>query len=71
MVQAGDTGRDFEHCQELQRKLDDVDSVSEYFFSSLFFSIIIYLYYFCIIIQNCSKIQIKKFDFVLLGYESR
>lgn len=36
MVQAGDTGRDFEHCQELQRKLDDVDSVSQYFFSSLF-----------------------------------
>ncbi|XP_031334782.1 spectrin beta chain, non-erythrocytic 1 isoform X2 [Photinus pyralis] len=26
MVQAGDTGRDFEHCQALQRKLDDVDS---------------------------------------------
>lgn len=30
MVQAGDTGRDFEHCQSLQRKLDDVDSVSNY-----------------------------------------
>lgn len=28
MVQAGDTGKDFEHCQALQRKLDDVDSVS-------------------------------------------
>ncbi|KAF5308651.1 hypothetical protein FQR65_LT06112 [Abscondita terminalis] len=26
MVQAGDTGRDYEHCQALQRKLDDVDS---------------------------------------------
>ncbi|XP_054722410.1 spectrin beta chain, non-erythrocytic 5-like [Uloborus diversus] len=26
MVQAGDTGKDFEHCQALQRKLDDVDS---------------------------------------------
>ncbi|CAG9824099.1 unnamed protein product [Phaedon cochleariae] len=26
MVQAGDTGRDYEHCQLLQRKLDDVDS---------------------------------------------
>lgn len=26
MIQAGDTGRDYEHCQELQRKLDDVDS---------------------------------------------
>ncbi|XP_049846907.1 spectrin beta chain, non-erythrocytic 1 isoform X2 [Schistocerca gregaria] len=26
MVQAGDTGRDYEHCLELQRKLDDVDS---------------------------------------------
>ncbi|KAK4883333.1 hypothetical protein RN001_006652 [Aquatica leii] len=26
MVQASDTGRDYEHCQALQRKLDDVDS---------------------------------------------
>ncbi|XP_066591797.1 spectrin beta chain, non-erythrocytic 5 isoform X2 [Prorops nasuta] len=26
MVQAGDTGRDYEHCLSLQRKLDDVDS---------------------------------------------
>jgi spectrin beta len=26
MVQAGDTGRDYEHCFALQRKLDDVDS---------------------------------------------
>ncbi|KAL3276987.1 hypothetical protein HHI36_012347 [Cryptolaemus montrouzieri] len=26
MIQAGDTGRDYEHCQALQRKLDDVDS---------------------------------------------
>jgi len=26
MVQAGDTGRDYEHCLALQRKLDDVDS---------------------------------------------
>ncbi|GIY06493.1 hypothetical protein CDAR_514752 [Caerostris darwini] len=26
MVQAGDIGKDFEHCQALQRKLDDVDS---------------------------------------------
>ncbi|KAJ8972184.1 hypothetical protein NQ314_000314 [Rhamnusium bicolor] len=26
MIQAGDTGRDYEHCQMLQRKLDDVDS---------------------------------------------
>ncbi|KAL3205246.1 hypothetical protein MRX96_011144 [Rhipicephalus microplus] len=26
MVQAGDTGEDYEHCQALQRKLDDVDS---------------------------------------------
>ncbi|XP_017780552.1 PREDICTED: spectrin alpha chain, non-erythrocytic 1 isoform X2 [Nicrophorus vespilloides] len=26
MVQAADTGRDYEHCQALQRKLDDVDS---------------------------------------------
>lgn len=26
MVQAGDVGRDYEHCLELQRKLDDVDS---------------------------------------------
>lgn len=63
MVQAGDTGRDFEHCQELQRKLDDVDSVSE-FFSYLFFSLII-------TIQNCSEILTAKFVFVLLGYESR
>lgn len=26
MVQAGDTGHDYEHCLALQRKLDDVDS---------------------------------------------
>lgn len=26
MIQAGETGRDYEHCQALQRKLDDVDS---------------------------------------------
>lgn len=26
MIQSGDTGRDYEHCQALQRKLDDVDS---------------------------------------------
>jgi spectrin beta len=26
MVQAGDKGRDYEHCLALQRKLDDVDS---------------------------------------------
>lgn len=26
MLQAGDTGKDYEHCQLLQRKLDDVDS---------------------------------------------
>ncbi|XP_012141419.2 spectrin beta chain, non-erythrocytic 5 kst isoform X2 [Megachile rotundata] len=26
MVQAGDTGKDYEHCLSLQRKLDDVDS---------------------------------------------
>lgn len=26
MIQAADTGRDFEHCLELTRKLDDVDS---------------------------------------------
>ncbi|XP_066150741.1 spectrin beta chain isoform X4 [Euwallacea fornicatus] len=26
MIQAGDTGKDYEHCQQLQRKLDDVDS---------------------------------------------
>nr|XP_022910961.1 spectrin beta chain, non-erythrocytic 5 isoform X3 [Onthophagus taurus] len=26
MIQAGDTGKDYEHCQALQRKLDDVDS---------------------------------------------
>ncbi|XP_044008912.1 spectrin beta chain, non-erythrocytic 5 isoform X1 [Aphidius gifuensis] len=26
MVQAGDTGNDYEHCLSLQRKLDDVDS---------------------------------------------
>ena len=26
MVQADDTGRDYEHCLALQRKLDDVDS---------------------------------------------
>ena len=26
MVQQGDLGRDYEHCQALQRKLDDVDS---------------------------------------------
>jgi len=26
MVQAGDTGCDYEHCLALQRKLDDVDS---------------------------------------------
>lgn len=26
MVQAGDTGKDYEHCLALQRKLDDVDS---------------------------------------------
>lgn len=26
MIQAGDTGRDYEHCQLLQRKLDDVDT---------------------------------------------
>ncbi|XP_040070142.1 spectrin beta chain, non-erythrocytic 1 [Ixodes scapularis] len=26
MVQAGDTGEDYEHCQALRRKLDDVDS---------------------------------------------
>ncbi|XP_023018167.2 spectrin beta chain, non-erythrocytic 5 kst isoform X2 [Leptinotarsa decemlineata] len=26
MIQAGDTGKDYEHCQILQRKLDDVDS---------------------------------------------
>lgn len=26
MVQANDTGRDYEHCMALQRKLDDVDS---------------------------------------------
>uniref|UniRef100_V5GNX9 Spectrin beta chain, non-erythrocytic 5 n=1 Tax=Anoplophora glabripennis TaxID=217634 RepID=V5GNX9_ANOGL len=26
MIQAGDTGKDYEHCQMLQRKLDDVDS---------------------------------------------
>lgn len=26
MIQAGDTGTDYEHCQILQRKLDDVDS---------------------------------------------
>lgn len=26
MIQAGDVGRDYEHCQALQRKLDDVDS---------------------------------------------
>lgn len=26
MIQANDTGKDYEHCQALQRKLDDVDS---------------------------------------------
>jgi spectrin beta len=26
MVQAGDIGKDYEHCLSLQRKLDDVDS---------------------------------------------
>ncbi|XP_046434088.1 spectrin beta chain, non-erythrocytic 1 isoform X2 [Neodiprion fabricii] len=26
MIQAGDTGKDYEHCLSLQRKLDDVDS---------------------------------------------
>lgn len=26
MVQAGEMGRDYEHCLALQRKLDDVDS---------------------------------------------
>jgi len=26
MVHAGDTGRDYEHCLALQRKLDDADS---------------------------------------------
>ncbi|XP_028142929.1 spectrin beta chain, non-erythrocytic 1 isoform X1 [Diabrotica virgifera virgifera] len=26
LLQAGDTGKDYEHCQILQRKLDDVDS---------------------------------------------
>lgn len=26
MVQAGETGKDYEHCLSLQRKLDDVDS---------------------------------------------
>lgn len=26
MIQAGDVGKDYEHCQALQRKLDDVDS---------------------------------------------
>jgi len=26
MVQARETGRDYEHCLALQRKLDDVDS---------------------------------------------
>lgn len=26
MVQAGDMGKDYEHCLALQRKLDDVDS---------------------------------------------
>lgn len=26
MIQAGDTGEDYEHCQALRRKLDDVDS---------------------------------------------
>lgn len=26
MIQSGETGRDYEHCQALQRKLDDVDS---------------------------------------------
>ena len=26
MVQAGDLGKDYEHCMALHRKLDDVDS---------------------------------------------
>ena len=26
LVQAAETGRDYEHCQALQRRLDDVDS---------------------------------------------
>lgn len=29
MVQAGDMGRDYEHCMALQRKLDDVDRVDD------------------------------------------
>ena len=33
---AGDTGRDYEHCLELQKKLNDVEGVSS--FTSLFIS---------------------------------
>lgn len=29
MVQAGEMGRDYEHCLALQRKLDDVDRVDD------------------------------------------
>lgn len=29
MVQAGDMGRDYEHCLALQKKLDDVDRVDD------------------------------------------
>lgn len=30
LVAAGDTGRDYEHCLELQKKLNDVEGVSMY-----------------------------------------
>lgn len=35
MVQAGDVGRDYEHCLALQRKLDDVDCVGSTFFNEI------------------------------------
>lgn len=34
MVQAGETGEDYEHCLALQRKLNDVDSVRSVFWLS-------------------------------------
>ena len=34
MVLAGEVGRDYEHCFELQKKLDDLGSVSSLGFSS-------------------------------------
>ena len=35
LVAAGDMGRDYEHCVELQRRLDDIEGVSHKFIFSL------------------------------------